>query len=188
MNIEEQQKLLTELIYANEQLKNNIKQLQDLQNINSVLSKLEEFQNIDVDFIKNSINQIDFNRAGIDIFKGVNQNIQNQILNLDKNVAIVKQKNEDFEVAIDGLSQITEMSSEIQNISKYIKNYKTKTVLGISSLALLFGLFSGVFVSNFKDYLVSNEFINFAQKYDAKIIKDGQNQYLEFPQNTNIKI
>lgn len=153
----------------------------------SLKQSIDKLESFDIHKQLRTIEVTNLRRA---ITQKLEEEIEKAIKKIEERNLVLNQKIEQFDVAIDGLSEIQLMSDNVNNITKFLKSFKIKTITVAIVSSLFFGVFTGVYISSIKE-IIKNDIENldeFRDKYPSfTIAKDENKFYLVFDKKVNLK-
>lgn len=186
---EEDQKLLAELMFVSEQMKNQIKELQALDGIAARAAALNE---VDTEKILENLNRVSLTRISHEIIKNLKEELQksrNEIITAAAGAEAaakeLSKQSENLRLASDSFLNLDNMSDDLNTLVSNVKNWKTKTIYGATALGLFFGLLSGVLVSNIGTLLSNSPTPQIIQNAELLTPKFGKIAVLPDEKNKN---
>ena len=194
MTREEEKQLLADLVFANQQLRDNLRQLQKF---DTLTQKVHELEKIDTAAIAKQIQEFSAEQLINDIYHRINL----KMTQTDKRINMAEAAlQESAQKLKDGAKELNETSSNlmqldviaksIQKVEDYNKSYKVKTMYGAVIVALITGIFTGGILAYSKSTVQDEAapWLEFAAQNNAKVEKNFETQeyYISIPQNSRI--
>lgn len=194
MNYDEQQKMLTELIFVNEQLKSNINQLQELKNIDIIISNIKALKHINVEQVNSKIETLDFTKLIDSISIKVENKLDNAIQKIEDKSTTLSDKLQNFDIATEGLSDIDTIAESIKDIARDSKTVNRKILftvaftVAIATAVVSFGAsnFNKLFTETIPNEAKFKKFVS-NPKFTT-IESDSSSIFLSVPSNLKIDV
>lgn len=135
-DIKDLRELLGNIEFANAQLQQATKKLEQFKDIEKLVPVLNSLKEID---LGKHIQKIDFTKIGEEVFQGVRQSINAQNTIITNSVQALEKKSKDLHAIVQDLQELDELFISLQNLKKGIQGFNLKMIIG----SLIFGLGMG---------------------------------------------
>jgi len=193
-NYEQQQKLLSELIYANEQIKENIKQLTEFKNIDEIITSIKSLKNINVSQINHKIENLNFTKLITSISSKIEAKLDDSRIKIDEKAKELKRTIKTLDSIVEGLNEIDTIADNVKKIGKDSTSIKSKTLFAtIFATAITTAIISFA-ASNINKIFIEtipndSQFIEFAPDVSFMQDKDTKKiMYMVVPSSINLEI
>ncbi|DAB28010.1 MAG: hypothetical protein A2513_02835 [Sulfurimonas sp. RIFOXYD12_FULL_33_39] len=192
MTREEEKQLLADLVFANQQLRDN---LRELQKFDKLTQKVSELEKIDTEAIAEKINDANIDKFISDIAYRINLDL-NKVYTKTNNAQIevkeaaqkLKDGAKELNEAQSGLMQLENIAKSITKVEEFNRAHKVKTWYAGIIAALFLGVFSGSALTYAKSAMLDEAapWIEFAAQNHAVVEREFETGkwHLQLPQNS----
>ncbi len=156
INLRDLESIVSSLTAVEMQLQNNVLELKKLDNISARAKAINE---VDTDKILSQFEKINFDQITHKIVDTLQKQLESQRVQISKSSSSVElasaeltKKSENLILVADGFKNLDNMADDLSEFIASVKKWRNKNMFIAIGLSLFFGLFSGVFVSNFETF------------------------------------